>query len=219
MQVSQRPWAAAGSELAASSRGAQDLGVVATFTMEPDGRVSSWSAAAGRLLGHQAQQILGRPVRDLLDPGSRNALATALTAISAGAAWTGVLTARGANGTGQHISFRLEPLTCVGAPQVAVTASPPVPAGQQMLIDAGLRFGATLDLAETARQIIDVTVPRFADACAVNNEYACGIDEESVRALPGSSIERGRKVIGGLDILDLQRHPQRAGRFLHCLHL
>ena len=54
-----------------------------------------------------------------------------------------------------------------GPPQVAVTASPPVPAGQQMLIDAGLRFGATLDLAETARQIIDVTVPRFADACAV----------------------------------------------------
>ncbi len=140
---------------------------MATFTMEPDGRVSSWSAAAGRLLGHQAQQILGRPVRDLLDPGSRDALAAALTATSAGAVWTGVLTVRGANGTGQHISFRLEPLTCVGAPQVAVTASPPVPAGQQMLIDADLHFGATLDLAETARQIIDVTVPRFADACAV----------------------------------------------------
>src|ERR1017187_9254957 len=93
--------------------------------------------------------------------------AAARTAINAGAAWTGVLTVRGANGTGQHISFRLEPLTCAGTPQVAVTASPPVPAGQQMLIDAGLRFGATLDLAETARQIIDVTVPRFADACAV----------------------------------------------------
>jgi hypothetical protein len=167
MRVSQRPWAAAGGEPAASGRGAQDLGAVATFTMEPDGRVSSWSAAAGRLLGHQAQQILSRPVRDLVDPGSHDALAGALTAITAGAAWTGVLTVRDANGAGQHISFRLEPLTCAGAPQVAVTASPPVPAGQQMLIDAGLRFGATLDLAETARQIIDITVPRFADACVV----------------------------------------------------
>src|ERR1039457_4224081 len=139
MHVSQRPWAAAGGEAAASGRGAQDLSVVATFTMEPDGRVSSWSAAAGRLLGHQAQQILGRPV----PPAPR------------------------ATGTAQPIAFRLEPWTCAGPPQVAVTASPPVPAGQQMLIDAGLRFGATLDLTETAHQLVDVTVPRFADACAV----------------------------------------------------
>ena len=90
---------------------------MATFTMEPDGRVSSWSAAAGGLLGHQAQQILSRPVRDLLDPGSRDALAAALAAITTGAAWTGVLTARGANGTGQHLSFRLEPLTCAARPR------------------------------------------------------------------------------------------------------
>lgn len=198
---------------------------MATFTVEPDGRVSSWSAAAGRLLGRQAQQILGRPVRDLLDPGSRDALAAALTAISAGAAWTGVLTVNGANGTGQHISFRLEPLTCAGAPQVAVTASPPVPAGQQMLFDAGLRFGATLDLAETAHQIIDVTVPRFADACAVyvlerpvsGGELAgleAGIEVVARRLATGAARGTGPAAAGALPTArsssSLTGHPARA---------
>jgi hypothetical protein len=167
IRVAQR-FQTAGGTPAAAGRGAQDLSAVATFTMSLDGRVSSWSAAAGRLLGHQAQQVLGRPAGDLLDPGSRGDLAGALTAITAGTTWAGVLTARAANGSGQHVSFRLEPLICADPPpQIAVTASPPVPAGQQLLLDAGLRFGATLDLTETARQIVDVTVPRFADACAV----------------------------------------------------
>jgi serine phosphatase RsbU (regulator of sigma subunit) len=166
--VAQRSRAAAGGDPAAVGRGAQDLGVVATFTMAPDGRVNSWSTAAERLFGPPARQILGRPVRDLLDPRDRDALSSALAAITAGAAWTGALTALDANGTGQLISCRFEPLTCADTPpQVAVAASLAVPAGRQMLIDAGLRFGATLDLAETARQIIDVTVPGFADAGAV----------------------------------------------------
>jgi serine phosphatase RsbU (regulator of sigma subunit) len=138
------------------------------FTIGPDGRVISWSTAAAGLFGHPAGQILGRPVRDLLEPGGRGALTGVLTALAAGTAWTGVLTACDADGISLDVSFRFEPLTCADAPpQAAVTASPAVPAGQQMLADAGLRFGATLDLAETARQIIDVTVPQFADAGAV----------------------------------------------------
>jgi PAS domain S-box-containing protein len=166
MRVAQRSQAAGGTP--AAGRGAQDLSAVAMFTVGLDGRVSSWSAAAGRLLGHQAGQVLGQPVSELLDPGSRGGLAGALTAVTAGTTWAGVLTARAADGSGQHVSFRLEPLIGAGPPpQVAVTASPPVPAGQQLLLDAGLRFGATLDVTETARQIVGVTVPRFADACAV----------------------------------------------------
>jgi len=166
--VAQLSRAAAGGAPAAADHGDQDLGVVATFTMRPDGRISSWSTAAARLFGQPAQQVLGRPVRDLLHPGGSDALLPALTAITAGTAWTGVLPALDATGLSQPISFRFEPLTGTEAhPQVAVAASLAVPPGQRLLAEADLRFGATLDLAETARQIIDVTIPSFADAGAV----------------------------------------------------
>jgi hypothetical protein len=146
--------------------------------MRPDGRICCWSASAARLFGQPAQQILGRPFRDLLYPGGRDEGGRdedgrdegvgALTAITAGAVWTGVLTALGAHGVSQPVSFRFEPLTSTDLdPQVAVTASLTVPPGQPALAEADLGFGATLDLAETARQIIDLTVPRFADAGAV----------------------------------------------------
>ena len=141
---------------------------MATFTMRPDGRISSWSPAAAKLFGPSAQQVLGRPVGDLLHPGGRDALLAALTAITAGAAWTGVLTALGADGISRPVSLRFEPLTGDEAhPQVAVAASLAVPLGQQWLTDADLRFGGTLDLFETACQIIDVIIPRFADAGVV----------------------------------------------------
>ena len=168
IRVAQLSRLAAGGVPAEAGRGAQDLGVAATFTMRPEGRICCWSAGAARLFGQPAQQILGRPLRDLLHPGSRDVLAGALTAITAGAAWAGVLTALDANGISQPMSFRFEPLTSTDVhPQVAVAASLTAPLGQQMLTEADLGFGATLDLAETARQIIDLTVPRFADAGAV----------------------------------------------------
>ena len=41
----------------------------------------------------------------------------------------------------------------------------------------------------------------------------------SFGAPPGSSVERGRKVIGGPDVLDQQFHSQRASRLLQFLYL
>src|ERR1035441_2606104 len=89
IRVAQLSRLAAGGVPAEAGRGAQDLGVAATFTMRPEGRICCWSAGAARLFGQPAQQILGRPLRDLLHPGSRDVLAGALTAITAGAAWGG----------------------------------------------------------------------------------------------------------------------------------
>ena len=45
-----------------------------------------------------------------------------------------------------------------------------------LMSDAGLRLGATLDLTDTARRIIDISIPRFAGAAAVFvlEKYAAG---------------------------------------------
>jgi hypothetical protein len=56
-------------------------------------------------------------------------------------------------------------------------------------------------------------------AGAMNNEHALSRRDEPFGVLPRSSVECGRKVIAGTDVLDLQRHAQRTGRLAHCLHL
>ena len=45
-----------------------------------------------------------------------------------------------------------------------------------LMSDAGLRLGATLDLTDAARRIIDISIPRFAGAAAVFvlEKYAAG---------------------------------------------
>src|SRR5712691_11797711 len=60
---------------------------------------------------------------------------------------------------------------------------------------------------------------KFGYSCALNTENALGRREESFGVLPGPSVERRRKVIGGSDIADLQCHAQRRSRLLQCLHL
>jgi hypothetical protein len=47
-------------------------------------------------------------------------------------------------------------------------------------------------------------------ACAVRREYALDGREETVRAVFGSSIERGRKIVGGPNVANVQRDTQRA---------
>ena len=59
----------------------------------------------------------------------------------------------------------------------------------------------------------------FTHARAFSNEYALGCRDKSIGTLPDAGVERGRKVIDCLDVLDLQRHAQRAGCLIECLHL
>ncbi len=196
-RVAQLSRATAGGGPALADHSAPDFGVVATFTMRPDGEICAWSTAAARLFGPPAQQILGRPVGDLLHPGSRAELMAVLTALTADAAWTGVLTALDANGISQHLSFRFEPLTGGEMhPQVAVAAGLTASLGQQLLTEADLRFGATLDLGETARQIIDVAIPRFADAGAIYVLERLMSDDELAEHEAGRQVVARRLAAG-----------------------
>ena len=59
----------------------------------------------------------------------------------------------------------------------------------------------------------------FTDSLTVNKEYALGTDEKPFGLLFGSRVERGWKVGGGLDVLNLQYQAQRGGCRLQCLYL
>jgi PAS domain S-box-containing protein len=158
----------AGSLPAASGQGRYDSGGPAMFVVVPDGRVVSWSAAATRLFGRTPEQVIGRHVRVLLAHGRPDTMAEALDMTAAGSSWSGVLSIANPDGREQEIEFRWEPLACPGSPpQVAVAARLAVPPGRELLGEVGLRLGSTLDLSEIAQQVLDITVPRFADRAGV----------------------------------------------------
>ena len=63
-----------------------DLAGLATFTLDPSGRVTSWSVTATRLFGHPTAAVAGRDVCDVLmtGPGQRELVSLALAEVAAG---------------------------------------------------------------------------------------------------------------------------------------
>ena len=87
-----------------------DLAGLATFTLDPSGRVTSWSVTATRLSGHPAAAVAGRDVCDVLmtGPGQRELVSLVLDEVAAGRVWTATV-AGGRLGEGRF-AFRWEPL-------------------------------------------------------------------------------------------------------------
>ncbi|MFI0409006.1 SpoIIE family protein phosphatase [Actinomadura sp. 3N508] len=144
-----------------------------TVLLTPDGRITGWSEGAARLFGRGAAEAVGAPLTDLLAalPGGADgarALTAALERAAEGRAWCGVLPLPGDEGTGAGLSVACEPMTVAGGgAAVALTLSPPWAGGLELLSEAGRRIGSTLELHPTAREIVEVAVPRFADAGAI----------------------------------------------------
>src|ERR1039457_6125813 len=63
-----------------------DLASLATFALDSQGRVTSWSVTATRLFGHLAAAVTGRDVCDVLmtGPGQRQLVRHALAEVAAG---------------------------------------------------------------------------------------------------------------------------------------
>lgn len=140
---------------------------IATFTMSADGLITSWSAAAQRLFGRAAAEVVGSPLAVLLEPGHEPVLAGGLAAMRDGRdCWTGSVAATGPDGR-QAVALRWDLLRGGGPPQVAVAARRLAPAWAEPFGGADARLGASLDLAETALQVLELAIPRFADAGAV----------------------------------------------------
>jgi len=145
-----------------------DLTGLATFTLDSQGWVASWSATATRLFGHAADAIVGHDVCDVLmtGPGQRQLVHEALAEVGAGRTWTATLAMAFAGGGGP-VAIRCEPLAGPGTGALVIAQSASTPIGPSWLGEAAERIGTTLDLARTAREVADVAVPAFSDAAAI----------------------------------------------------
>ncbi|QFG19862.1 PP2C family protein-serine/threonine phosphatase [Actinomadura sp. WMMB 499] len=159
------------------------------------GIITGWSDGAARMFGLTARQALGSDLPGLLGcPAAGGPLAAAVAQAASGRPWSGTLPllARShppaADGTAMNDAAANEAaaneaaadgvrVTCQAltaesgrtlvALTVALTVAPPWAGGLELLNEAGRRIGSTLDLTLTAREIVAVTVPRFADAGAI----------------------------------------------------
>ncbi len=144
-----------------------DLSGLATIALDTTGRVVSWSVTAMALFGYSAREVAGRHVCDVLltGPGQRELVATALAEVASGHVHTATV-AGGSLGEGRF-ALRWEPL---GGPDatvllIAAQAWPqPVPS---WLSQATARIGSSLDLVQTASEVVEAAVPGFADAAAI----------------------------------------------------
>jgi GAF domain-containing protein len=169
-----------------------DLAGLATFTVDPHGRVTSWSATAARLFGHPASAVAGQDVCDLVlsGPGQRELVRHALAEAAAGRVWSATVAGRSL-GEGRFV-LRWEPLAGLGGGALVVAQRASAQQGHSWLSEAVARIGTTLDLAQTAREVADVAVPGFADAASVfGSERLLAADEfTSPQAGPAAVVRR-----------------------------
>ncbi len=143
-----------------------DLAGLASFTLDSQGRIVSWSVTATQLFGHRAHAVAGHDVCDVLmtSPGQRQLVAHALAEVAAGRVWTATV-AGGELGEGRF-AIRCEPLAGLGGALVIVQHVSPQPV-PSWLSEATARIGSTLDLTQTATEVADVAVPWFAEAAVI----------------------------------------------------
>ncbi len=145
-----------------------DLAGLAAFTLDSQGRVSSWPVSAERFFGHPAAAVTGRDVCDVLmtGPGQRELAGEALAEVTAGRVWSATVSMAFAGGSGP-VAIRWEPLGGPGAGVLVIGQHVSPSIGPGWLREAADRIGSTLDLSRTAREVADVAVPAFADAIAI----------------------------------------------------
>jgi GAF domain-containing protein len=178
-----------------------DLADLATFTLDPSGRVTSWSMTATSLFGHTASAVTGRHVCQVLMTGTghRELVALALAEVAAGRVWSATV-AGGSLGEGRF-AIRWEPLAGLGGGALVIAQRAwPQPA-PSWLSEAAARLGSSLDLTQTASEVVDAAVPGFADAAIIYaaERLLTGGDLTSHRGGPGSAVRRLAVRMAGRD--------------------
>ena len=165
-----------------------DLGALATFTVDSDGHITSWSPTATRLFGPVPA---GPHICDVLltGPGHQQLVSHALGETAAGRIWSATV-AGGRLGEGRF-AIRWEPLTGLGGGAIVI-AQPASPGPRATwLSEAAARIGTTLDLTETAREVAEVAVPGFAEAAAIfGREILFAADELAAPRLGSGAVVR-----------------------------
>jgi PAS domain S-box-containing protein len=160
----------------ASASAALGLTALATLTVDLAGRVLGWGPAAAGLFGRTYAEVHGRDMGDVVLHGEhRKALDEAVAGAVAGRSSVAVLPVRLADGHVGPVEFRWEPMTDAdGRVTVGVSALPDRPgasggaAGLPPIDQLVLDIGGTLDLQQTARELVDVFIARLCYAVGVN---------------------------------------------------
>jgi hypothetical protein len=184
-----------------------DLAGLATFTLDAQGRVATWTVAAARLFGCTARAIVGHDVCEALMPGTGHAplLGQALSEVRAGRVWTATLSMALAGG--DTVALRCEPLAEPGSAALMIAQRVPRRPGQVLLSEAATRIGTTLDLTQTAREAVDLTVPGFADAAGIVVPERMLAADEFLPPEPGRQVVLRRLVtcLAGYPAADTDR--------------
>jgi hypothetical protein len=143
-----------------------ELAGLATFTLDARGLVTGWPASATRLFGLLGRVAVGQHLCEVLltGPGQDELADRALAEVRAGRVWATTV-AGGRLGDGRF-AIRCEPLPGPGGAMMTVWKVWPPPRSG-WLAEAASRIGRTLDLDQTASEILDIAVPAFADAAAL----------------------------------------------------
>jgi serine phosphatase RsbU (regulator of sigma subunit)/anti-sigma regulatory factor (Ser/Thr protein kinase) len=174
----------------------------AAFAIDLDGRIVTWSSAATELFDQPAGLALGHDIADLLVCHDNHArVKEALAEVGAGRRWTGVLAVRCPGAAARDVEFRWDPaedahgrtLALIGADLVSGSGFGAA-AGQQrlaLLNEASSRIGSTLDMGQTAAELMDVAVPRLADAAGILVQERLVTESEfPERAMDGAAVVR-----------------------------
>ncbi|WP_018654917.1 SpoIIE family protein phosphatase [Actinomadura flavalba] len=170
-----------------------------------DGRIVQCGPNAASVLGRPSQELIGEPAAALLHgqakPETRADLDTLLEALAAGQERTNVIAVRRDDGSTTDAVVTAQPM--VGASAVGPAgllfvrvALPPSERYQDpalmrraLMDDQLTRFGASLDLDQSAKGLVDVIVPHYCNAASVLVlESLVAADE--VHAEAGSAVLR-----------------------------
>jgi serine phosphatase RsbU (regulator of sigma subunit) len=169
-----------------------DLGGLAAFTLDFDGRITSWPVTATRMFGHEARAVDGKDVCDVLltGPGQRDLVKRALAEVAAGQIHTATV-AGGSLGAGRF-AVRWEPLDGLGGGALVIMQRAWPQPTPSWLRDAAARIGSSLDLIETATEVTDAAVPGFADVAVIFvAERVAAADELALsRVAQGAVVRR-----------------------------
>ena len=185
------------------------LAGLGAFIVDRDGRVTAWPVTASQLFGRPARTMTGQDICDVLmtGPGQRELVGRALAQVGLGEVFT--TTVAGGNLGEGRFAIRWEPLAEGSALVIAQRASSqPLPG---WLSEATARIGTTLDLLDTAAEVVDTAVPRFADAAVIYiAERLLAADELGTAATgPGTAVRRlaGRAAGSGAGLTGTLLHP------------
>ncbi|TDB86351.1 GAF domain-containing protein [Actinomadura sp. KC216] len=175
-----------------------------TLVLGIDGsrRIVQCGPNARAVLGRAPEDLIGHPATELVGDEGKAELETLLEAGDAGQERNGVITVRRGDGTSTEAVVTAQPLVGGDSEGAATTllfvrvALPPSERYQDpalmrraLMDDQLTRFGASLDLDQSARGLVDVVVPHYCNAASVLVlESLVAADE--VHAESGSAVLR-----------------------------